>query len=277
MKLKDLVPLRKHQKIYEIAFINLYLQEHVAEFNINEEVYEGLEKSYPRQDVIFKLKTKFHLYVYDDIYDSKNILIRLKANDSHEIQGVLQFITQQGWFISNIETEKGDFKGNNPTAINQLLSGQYEQAILTIEATHGVEPETPKLLYHATPTMVWRKIQRTGLSPKTKSTISYHPERIYFTTTIQSAVDIAQEMAKQKIIAVKTQQYDLTKFNPEQYYKNWSILEIDTSKIPHIKGLSYFRVHIDPNVSGKGPHAALYSQNYIPPTAIKVVKQFDVF
>lgn len=278
MKLKDVVPLLKHQQPYQRAAINLYKRDYKEEFKVNKLLYEALEKTYPRQDVIAHLKTKFRVYVYADVYDAKNILVRLVSKETPPVKQILQFVAQQGWFISTIETERGDFKGSDPNTVKLLLTSQYEQAILTLEAIHGANLPTPKLLYHATLLQVWEtKIKHYGLSPKSKSTKSTHPERVYFTTTIDSAVEAAIENAHEKLKVAKTRDFDLNKFDPEQYYKQWVVLEINTAKIPNIRGLSYFRVHEDPNMEKRGFIIPLYSQNYIPPVAIRVVKRFNAY
>ena len=113
------------------------------------------------------------------------------------------------------------------------------------------------------------KIQKIGLSPKTKSIRSTHPERVYFTTTPELAFELANQLG-----AEKSQQ---TNPNAQQIYKKWALLQINVSKIPHTKYLSYFKVHKDHNTDEYNEHIPLYSNNYVPPTAITLLKTFDVY
>lgn len=285
MKLKDIappkehiIPLQRHKLPYDIATANLFEQEYDEEFKLNEELYEALEKSYSREDIRALLQKIFHVYIYPDQYDPDNILILLQVEQRIQIQKLLQLVQKYGWFVSNIEIDDKQFNSHDQDALNTLVILQYKQAILTIQSTQSKETPTPRLLYHATVLQLWEtKIKLYGLSPKSKSILSTHPERVYFTTTVNSAVELSREIAQRKLIVARQQKFDPTKFNPEEYYKHWVVLQIDTSKIPRTRKRSYFRVHEDPNVEKKGPHAALFSQNYVPPQAITVVKQFDAY
>lgn len=277
MKLKELIPLQRYKLPYDIVSAYAYEQEHYEEFKLNEELYEALEKSYPREDVIARLQAKFHVYIYPPQYDAQNILIDLEAAKEPPIHAILQFVGQQGWFVSSIDIDDKVFNGDDQTALTTLINLQYRRAILIIETTHNEIP-TPEILYHTTLQSIWEtKIKLYGLSPKSKSVLSAHPERVYFTTSLDIAIKFGQENAKQKLAIARGRRFDPTKFNPEEYYKHWIVLQIDTSKIPRTQKRSYFRVHQDPNMDKTGPGMGLFSQNYIPPAAITAVRQFDAY
>lgn len=277
MKLNDIVRIKYKSPYvgYRLAFLPLYFEEHKEQFALN----EGLEKSYPRQDVAVRLEHAFHVYIFPEEYDPNNLLVHLNTRYPPDVDKLMQMVIQLGWLVISIEIDDaGPVKGNNSIALIKLKNHQYQQAVLTLEATHGIESVTPRFLYHATLLQVWEtKIKQKGLSPKSKSILSTHPERVYFTTTVESAVAAAKVIAQEKLTVAQNQKYDPAKFNPGQYYKIWVILEVDTSKIPNIRGLSYFRTHEDPNIPKDGQHAAVYSQNYVPPTAIKFVKEFNAY
>lgn len=271
---EHIVPLMKQRLPYDIVNSNIYQREFGEEFKINDEIYEALEKSYPRQDVIARLQTEFHVFIFPDELDANNILIRLEASGRPQIQKILQFIQQQGWFVSGLEIDDRVFEGDDQNAIVKLANFQYQEAILTIESTHRETP-TPALLYHATPLVIWEtKIKEYGLSPKSKSILSTHPERVYFTRNVSDAIDMGRELAKQRLNTIQQQKSHSTKFNPVEYYKHWVVLEVDTRKIPATRRRSYFRVHEDPNLEGSH---GLFSQNYVPPKAIRPDRQFNAY
>lgn len=250
----------------------LYEKEYQLEFSINELIYEGDYKSYPRLDLITRLKTKLKLSIYPDEHDPNNILIQFFSSQINELPPLQQTIRQYGWFISNIQIEQDEYNGDDQS-IKLLYQPNYNQAIITLEPLHSNEIVTPNFLYHVTLFPVWdKKIKLYGLSPKSKSTRSTHPERVYFTTTIEMAMDLLNDLAEQQLKKAEQQKYDNAKFNPNEYYNKWVILEIDTTKIPNTRGLSYFRIHHDNNVPSMGKHSAVYSQNFVPPTAIRLVK-----
>ena len=276
MKLYALLP---KQKPFASAIVNLYLNEYAVEFNLNNIIYEGEYKTFPRQDLIKKLKHDLKLSIYSDEHDPNNILVQFLPSSKNIMSNLLQIIQLYGWFISGIETDnEQEFKGSDQVTINNFLNSGYREAILTLEPKHSDEFKTPTFLYHVTPITVWEtKIKQNGLSPKSKSIQSAHPERVYVTTTAELAIELIEPLAIAGLNNAANQHYDLNKFNPKEYYKKWAVLEINTTKIPSIRGLSYFRVHVDHNTDSFKQHVGLYTQNYIPPEAIKIIKIINAY
>jgi hypothetical protein len=271
MKLHDLLP---KQKPFTSAVVNLYLKEYAVEFDINTIIYEGEYKTYPRQDLIKKIKNELKLTVYPDEHDPNNILVQFLPRFVKVMPKLLQQVQLYGWFISGIETDtEQEYKGSDEVTINNFLHSGYREAIITLEPKYSDEFKTPKLLYHVTPISVWEtKIKQYGLSPKSKSVQSFHLERVYVTTTADLAIELIKPLANAGLNNASNQHYDSAKFNPKEYYKKWVVLEIDTTKISSVDGYSYFRVHIDHNTDSFNQHVSLYTQNYIPPVAIRIIK-----
>lgn len=269
--LHELIPIRA---TYAKAALAVYLREYVTEFDANNLLCEGLTKSYPRDDLIARLKTQLHMRVYPDNqeFGNKDIIIQFYPTESEKFPEFIQMIHQHGWFISHIETNVNDFKGDDEKTFADFLKSTYIEARIIVEAKYGLDIELPRILYHTTLLSVWDlKIKKYGLSPKTKSLLSFHPARVYFTRDPATAIKLAKNLAYNKINVDKEQSND--KFNPEQYYKTWVVLKIDTNKIPHEDKLSYFKVYAD---SAAEEYNGLYSVNYIPPTAIKLYRTFNV-
>lgn len=257
-----------------MAGMSLYFEEYQDQFILT----EGMHKSMSRETMIGLVKNTLKLTVLED--DPTNIMIRLHKVQDINSDEILKWFSGFGWFLSTIQLDNGTLvNGNDQNGLLQLRNHEYNQAILTLEALYSEQVTTPKLLYHATLYTIWdAKIKTNGLSPRTSSMISSHPDRVYYTTSVQYAIAFAQRLAQNKLKIAKAKTYDPAKFNPEQYYKHWAILEIDTTKLPSIRGFSYFRVFEDPNSPRLGVgHIPLYSPNSVPPGAIKLIKQFDAY
>lgn len=265
MKIIDLLPIHRN---YDIT--PLYLKEYAIEFEINNIIYEGQYKTYPRDNVIYKLIHEYNLQVHPDNVEPNNIIAQILKSNIKIIPSLQKTLQLYGWFISSVETDLDqEFKG---TDIQSFINSNFNRANIIIEPLHSDEVKTPTLLYHATPILIWKnKIQRTGLSPKTKSIRSTHPERVYFTTTPELAIELAHQIGMDK------REYRTNKFDANTFYKTWAILQIDTTKIPKTKYISYFKVHKDLNTDEQFPHIPLYSDNYVPPTVIKLIKTINIY
>lgn len=274
MKLKEVIqPIFLHTA-NTMAGMSLYFEEYHDQFLLN----EGMHRSQPREKMIEFFEQTLKFQVLKD--DPDNIIIRLYKVQRVDIDKILKWVYASGWNLSSIQFDNGKVvNGKDQNGLQQLRDYKYNQVILVFEALYGVQATLPKFLYHATPFIIWdTKIKTNGLSPRTSSMISSHPDRVYYTTSVQYAIAFAQDLAQEKLRIAKAKKYNSDKFSPEQYYKHWAILEIDTTKLPNIRGFSYFQVFEDPNSPRLGTgHIPLYSPNTVPPNAIKLIKQFDVY
>jgi len=289
MRLYDIIPIHPYAVWFHFIY-DEYIEEFIDQFFINEQhqLLEGDLLSHPRNLVVKHLLSQFsnNIYIYPIEMDLHNILIQLSSDNNVNIDKLLQFITKMGWYISDIQL------GINNVPFQQglkaLQDNDYDKAIITIEAskttndnkevgdTKGIDTNIPKWLYHVTPTQLWKsKISKVGLAPRSKSTRSNHPSRIYVTTNSKLAEQLIPDISRQRINQSKTKKYDVSKFNPMKYYKDWAILQIDTSKLSNVRGLGYFTLYKDPNVLSKNG-MSLYTINYIPPTAISMVKRITL-
>jgi hypothetical protein len=70
--------------------------------------------------------------------------------------------------------------------------------------------ETPKILYHVCRTIDVEKIERYGLSPRSKHKISYHPDRIYLVSDYLSAISIIKQFKE-----IEDIEYSIVKITPD--------------------------------------------------------------
>ena len=223
-------------------------------------IYEGLVKTTmldKTRVLIERLFSTYGLYWRDKIeIDEKSDTLLVDIldfeGDTNKIDGFLKYVNNLGYFISIIYfKKKGETKLiDKEYDINFLISKSKEyknlnNLIVVLEANFDIERPVPEKLYHVTRQEVLEKIKQIGIVPKSKSKKSTHPERIYFAKTYDDTYDIYGNFKKEA---------------PDQKF---AILEINTSKVNHI------RVFDDPNYKGFG----LYGLVNIPPNAIKIVKE----
>ena len=111
--------------------------------------------------------------------------------------------------------------------------------------------------YHLTPDIHIEEIKRVGLKAKTENKLENHPERIY--------LFLNPESKPYKYLG--TQIWNSSR--DKERIKNYYLLEIDLTQLP---GHKYFR---DP-ASGLASWIGIYTEQSIPPSAIKVKEKIPV-
>jgi len=160
-----------------------------------------------------------------------------------------------GWYPSYIDNKNG---GKYLTNIDHFI-GKHE-IVIEYEAKYDTQAKLDsKYVYHLTPDILYPKIKISGLTPKSQSKLSNHPERIYLLNPTDDddmetiAITLWNSISNSKL-----------KNSIGDYY----LLRIDTSKLPNHK---FFE---DPNFwMGNG---AVWTYQNIPPSAISVDKLITV-
>jgi len=198
---------------------------------------------------------------------SKNIIERqfgndlkiIKDNDSNRlIVDVLNFIefdklfvliNNLGYFISAIDflqNGKEKYEKFSKNALYSILKNKekYDKIELVLEAKFDIEEKVlPEFLYHITEEKNAIKILKIGLVPKSYSKLTYHPERIYLSTSLKNTIIV------------------FNKFVEKNKDSKYVILQINTNLIPE----TIF--YDDPNFKLKG----YYTLDNIPPKSIKII------
>lgn len=227
------------------------------EFDLN----EGLIKSWPLDKTMSVLRSsKFDVR---PIANKFELTLTIKNFDN--LSKCIVLSNNLGWFPSyiralktNNEVQRGKYSNDLLDKINKI---KFDECIITFEAKYDIiVHNVPEYLYHITPRTTAAKILKFGLSPKTNSMLSSHPERIYLAKNINDV----ERLPRKLVFAAKS---------GDGYF--W-ILKIQTSLIP-----SYFRIfnstnlqnnlYDDPNYIGKG----YYTLNSIPPNAIEFEKEIN--
>lgn len=124
---------------------------------------------------------------FDVIKKDGKIQLNFHENLSEkELKNLSSFVNNLGWFISayvvddvKLKWEKFELEDFLRECSNKRLYSFQLEAKFDSEFDVG----SFKLLYHVTPSVNDKKIQNIGLSPRSLSKISFHPERVYFSRT----------------------------------------------------------------------------------------------
>lgn len=187
-------------------------------------LYEGLILSHPPQSIIASINstvTKRGSIRLDKPTDRVFSVMLNRPIITSVVEQIMQRVNVGGWFLATanvVYNDKYTAYNSIREALNYINTSNLVglRLQLVFEAKYGfnivgVVIKRYKQIYHATPTEKIEKILRQGLSPKTYSKKSYHPDRIYMALTYSDALMIATELSR-------------THEKPTEY----SILKIDT-------------------------------------------------
>lgn len=174
------------------------------------------------------------------------ILIKFDKLTSDSLDNMNKNMLNFGWFPASIDNKNG-IQGKYSDKFIKCMN--QPNVIIKYEANKDTTIiPVNRFLYHITPDYAWKRIKLNGLTPRTSSKLSNHPERIYlFDGKPENYDSIASYL-----IAHNVHKNDV---------RNSYMMEIDTNKIPNIK---YFK---DPNFPLTN---AIWTYQNIPPIAIKI-------
>jgi hypothetical protein len=181
---------------------------------------------------------------------------------------LLRTVNALGWYFAgatDIATHDHPFGAFDINQVNQLIVYRNPNEPIEEIRTHIaflIEPrfgtkagyqKFQKAFYHVTDPRLESKIAKVGLVPKSKSKMSYHPERVYLVRTLDDAIMMAD-------FFYNYEQGD-EDFDPEQH-KGYSIYSV---KLPRSAPL-----YEDPNLTDID---GFYTTINIPPNLLRLVKR----
>jgi hypothetical protein len=199
-------------------------------------ILEGLIHTHPVEKSINILKRRFPELIIE-IEDDGEIYI--ENQPPQKLEKYLPVITNLGYFISKLTI-------NGQEWIKEY-SNQTKPIAFILEAKYDYEVEIPDILYHASPIKFKDKIIKIGLTPKSGSKISNHPERIYLTDDLEKAINFGNYLMDEK----------------NEWYKNGFC-------IFSIKGKNISKLYSDVNFRQGG----YYTLNNIKPEDINFIKEY---
>lgn len=232
--------------------------------NYLEFIKEGLIKTQPADVVLRKVIFLPNNLIYGIRHTKSDNLIHFEISFFNKLSEISKtfdaiesfFINMMGWFpfmmkIISLSGMENDIQYNKDYLIkNMSFIGKVN---IIFESKFDIESNIPDKLYHLSIKEFEKSILKNGLSPKSKSKISYHDNRIYVCKSILNCKSLIPKM---KMI------YNQQKWsNPKSKINDdWVIYEIDTS------GLD-IDLYYDPNYIG-----GYYLLKNIPSNNIKIVE-----
>lgn len=201
---------------------------------------EGLIYSQPIDTTIKVLRNKFSELDIKKYEEDVDISIE-GMND--KLKKYIPLINNLGYFISSA------FNGDDMIDSSVLKKDDLHDITCSnifIEPKYDHQVDIPKILYHASPLKFKDKILKTGLTPKSGSKLSYHPDRIYLSNNIESCVKFGDYLLNS---------------TENQYYKNGYCVYV-------IKGEGIDKLYSDINMREVG----FYTLNNIKKEFISLLK-----
>ena len=255
----------------------------IIQFGRNKEIrklYEGLIKTIDIYQAAGILKIAAKISSDDiEVFSGKNIInLNLQNFNFTRYQELLLKINNLGWFISSIGTRDENGDENTIKFVNQSISefkkliDRFQEVYLILEAKFDSDisnvlkdfSNSGRFILHVSPMIYRKKILESGLVPKTKSKLSFHPERIYFILPesndnyLKMCSSLSKELFNAMPIASQTVILNFT--NPPRY----DIWKLDLEKAQNIIFLK------DPNSPG------CYTLQNINPTALSILNTIIV-
>lgn len=248
-----------------MRLLQMLLDKYKEEYELN--LREGLIKTTERKKSIAIIKRAFPKWEVEEYFDygggvERNAFMvnsdffKSTTSAKQEVDKFLKLLNNLGWFVSFLRS--WDKEGNN------MYYGKYDEEALDnlvnnpdlgsirfdAEAKYDtIVEKIPKTLYHVTPKAAWDKISKVGLVPRTRTKKSYHPERVYLSTTKKATETLA------------------AMFKTVTGIREWVLLAVDTKMIPG----DYLKLYKDDNYSPYG----VYTMNNIPPAALKKIGELN--
>lgn len=168
--------------------------------------------------------------------------------DKEDFDKIFKISNNLGWFPTNL-LYFGKFKPEKEVFVlnkfQELLDSEYFPISIMFEAKYHTEIKNlPKILYHITNNKNLEKIFSIGLTPREKSKLSKHPERIYFTLTLEDCQFLKMDFQN-------------------RYKEDYTILQVDIKNLD--KEIKFFQ---DPYFFEKG----IYTYQNIP---YKIIKKYE--
>jgi len=222
-------------------FTDMLREDELNTFN-TDLIKEGLIKSWDYKDFIKFLDKS--IYVVETPF-SLTLKINRKHIDKKFIEKLYSLINRAGFYVANYEIDKNVLRGKGKPN-NIVLFGQYDMLVLDINKKFETElAGIPIFMYHVTEDVNLPRIEKYGLTPRSKNKIEEHPERIYLFSDIKSADYYKEDLVNRFKISIDS----------------LITLKIDTRLVNSIK------LYFDPKF-GDTDFGAFYTLDNIPYYAI---------
>lgn len=251
-EIKKLYPLWKdfsndwisslHKKLEEGLLINEFISHTIYPFKTKEMLSERYKGQYKKCEV-----------------GQSWVVVSFYKENTGSFKEINDFMSAYGWFPAMILSS--GLKFNKENLKNSIKNSKYVFDIrYEAKFDFDLNNKDNNIFYHLTPDLYYKKIQLFGLTPKNKSKLSNHPERIYLlnSTTDENYENISYEL------------YQSLEGTPQyRMIHDFYLLEIDFNKMDKTP-----KIYIDPNFHIANGGVWIYEN--IPPVCINVINKFNV-
>jgi hypothetical protein len=146
-------------------------------------ISEGLIFTHPVDKSTNVLKRRFSELKVEIEEDGE---IYIEIEKPSKIGKYLPIITNLGYFISLYTLDGSNWL--------KYYNNDTEMIALYLEPKYDLKVDIPNILYHVSPVRFKDKISKIGFIPKTGNKISKHPERIYLTDDLKTAINFGDNI-----------------------------------------------------------------------------------
>ena len=232
--------------------------------NYLDSIKEGLIVTQPAELVLRKTNFLPNSLTFNIKHTSSDNIIHFEILNFNKLSNISEtfdaiesyFTNMMGWFpslvtITNISDMSNTIQYNRDYLIKSMSF--INKVNILFESKFDIEVTIPEKLYHLSIKEFEKDILRNGISPKSKSKVSYHDSRIYLCKHILGCKALIPNM--------KMIYYQQKWSNPKSKIDDrWVIYEVDT------RGLD-IKLYTDPNYIG-----GYYILSNITPENIKIIE-----
>ena len=256
---RTLEELRKEYPTYNVwsdnYFFTFYGQ--ILEEQI---LNEFITKTIDINKTVEELKNRFSKKFYSVKKDNGDVIISFEnglkgiVNSQFEnIDEINKFMDSFGWFSAkvngfNFNEKTLETKKQTADDIHIRYEGKFDTQITPSE----------KYYYHLSPDISWSQIKSNGLTPKSKSKLSYHPERVYLIKKHDS--DEFIDMAKKL--------FSYVNYKTKEYIRDYYVLKIDVEALIKSGRDKFYK---DPNYM-----LGIWTYENIPPSYVEKIATIEV-
>lgn len=259
LKISDLIDPKQYRKMRGDVHDN-WERYILSVFKDQFKITEGLILTHPISKAVDVLDRTGYVVV-----EPRNVnVFHVIVTDADDVDKLMKIAKNLGWFPSAISDDITiNFNKYTESNLRSLLN-KSDKVFIRFEAKYDIQLDRSKFdyLYHFTKKAFLEKIKRNGLTPKTASKLSNHPERVYLSYTQSGAEKFGKKFVN-RIYKYDSNHSDELK----AMYSTGMILRIRVENIP-----DYFKIYEDPNYKSSG----CFTLNNIPWKYIDVIKEFNL-
>lgn len=171
-EIKDEYPLlENHGDLWTIGMYDAICEEQILKEFISQTIeasktVKEFERRFPNTEVEF------------DIDNPKSFKLALSFQDFKYWDDMLSYFDSYGWYPSFIHNG-WDHERYSAKAVDKFSNAGDFPVVIIMEAKYDTLQTPDQYYYHLVPDIFLNSVELKGLTPKTKSKIAAHPERVY--------------------------------------------------------------------------------------------------